>query len=65
MSFTSTNKLRMTPTDVMNRLSCEPDFHIFPFNKHIRQRYLTLPERDRIHSRQIDCDEKIPYKHRK
>ncbi len=55
----------MTPTDVMNRLSRESDFHTFPFNKHIRQHYLTLPERDRIHSRQIACDEEIPYKRRK
>ena len=49
----------MTSTHVMNRLSREPDFHTFPTNKHIRQRYLILPERDKIHSRQIDCDEEI------
>lgn len=65
MSCTSTTELRMTPTDVMNRLSREPDFHTFPFNKHIRQRYLSLPERNRVHSRQIDCDDEIPFKRRK
>jgi hypothetical protein len=52
----------MTPTDVMNRLSHEQDFHIFPFNKHIRQRYLTLPERNRVHSHPVDCDDDIPFK---
>ena len=55
----------MTPTEVMNRLSREPDFHTSPFNKHIRQHYLILPERDRIHSHQIDCDDEISFKRRK
>ena len=59
MSCTSITELRMTPTDVMNPLSDELDFHIFSFNKDICQRYLTILERNRVHSCQIDCDDEI------
>ena len=65
MSCTLTTEFRMTHTDVMNRLLREPDFHIFSFKKHIRQRYLTLPEQNRVHSRQIDYDDEIFFKRRK
>ena len=59
MSCTSTTVLRLTPIDVMNRLSHEPNIHTFPLNKHIHQRYLSLPEWNRVHSLQIDCDNEI------